>query len=41
MQERIHEIIQINDLKNMLEKSGKIYGDRPAYKFKTEIERSV
>ncbi len=38
MQERIHEIIEIKDLKDMLKKSGEIYGDRPAYLFKTEEE---
>lgn len=38
MQERIHEIIKITDLKDMLKKSGEIYGDRPAYKFKTDVE---
>lgn len=38
MQERIHEIINITDLKDMLKKSGEIYGDRPAYKFKTNVE---
>ena len=36
MQERIHEIIEIKDLKDMLKKSGEVYGDKPAYKFKTE-----
>lgn len=38
MQKRIHETIEIRDLKDMLKKSGEIYGDRPAYKFKTDIE---
>lgn len=38
MQKRIHEIIEITDLKDMLKKSGEIYGDRPAYKFKTDVE---
>ena len=38
MQKRIHEIIEIKNLKDMLKKSGEIYGDRPAYKFKTEEE---
>lgn len=36
MQKRIHEIVEIKDLKDMLKKSGEIYGDRPAYKFKTD-----
>ena len=35
MQERIHEIVEIKDLKDMLKKSGELYGDKPAYKFKT------
>lgn len=38
MQERIHETIEIRDLKDMLKKSGEVFGDRPAYKFKTEVE---
>ena len=38
MQERIHEIVEIKDLKDMLKKSGELYGDRPAYKFKTDEE---
>ena len=38
MQERIHEIIEITDLKDMLKKTGDIFEDRPAYKFKTETE---
>lgn len=37
MQKHIHDIIQISDLKDMLKKSGEIYGDRPAYKFRTNI----
>ena len=36
MQEVIHEIVEITDLKDMLKKSGDLYGDRPAYRFKTE-----
>lgn len=36
MQERIHKIVEITDLKDMLKKSGELYGNRPAYKFKTE-----
>ncbi len=36
--ERLHKYVQINDLKDMLKKSGELYGDRPAYKFKTEVE---
>ncbi len=38
MQERIHEIIEIENLKDMLNKSGEIYGDYPAFKFKTAEE---
>jgi len=38
MQERIHKFVEITDLKDMLKKSGELYGDRPAYKFKTEEE---
>ncbi|MCI8392485.1 MAG: hypothetical protein HFJ24_06540 [Clostridia bacterium] len=38
MQERIHETIAITDLKDMLKKSGEIYGELPAYKFKTDVE---
>lgn len=38
MQERIHETIEITDLKDMLKKTGEVYGDRPAYKFKTDVE---
>lgn len=37
MEERIHKIVEITDLKDMLKKSGELYGDRPAYRFKTEI----
>ena len=36
MEERIHKIVEITDLKDMLKKSGEIYGDRPAYRFKTD-----
>ena len=35
---RLHNYVQINDLKDMLKKSGELYGDRPAYKFKTDVE---
>lgn len=34
--ERLHKYVEITDLKDMLEKSGKMYADRPAYKFKTK-----
>lgn len=36
MGERLHEHIEISDLKDMLKKSGELYGDRPAFKFKTD-----
>ena len=38
MQKRIHEIIEIRDLKDMLKKSGDVFGEYPAYKFKTDKE---
>ena len=37
MKEKLHKIVEITDLKDMLKKSGEIYGDRPAYKLKTNI----
>ncbi len=36
MKRKVHKIVEITDLKDMLNKSGKLYGDRPAYKLKTE-----
>ena len=41
MQKRIHEIVEIENLKDMLKKSGELYGDRPAFKFKTDEERKI
>ena len=38
MREPIHEFMKFTDLKDMLEKTGELYGDRPAYLFKTEEE---
>ena len=38
MREPIHEFMKFTDLRDMLEKSGELYGDRPAYVFKTEEE---
>ncbi len=38
MREPIHEFMKFTDLRDMLEKSGELYGDRPAYIFKTEEE---
>ena len=37
MKKKLHKIVEITDLKDMLNKSGKIYGNRPAYKLKTEV----
>lgn len=37
MRKPIHKVPKYENLKEMLEKSGQMYGDRPAYKFKTEI----
>ena len=37
MSQKMHKIIKINDLKDMLEKSGRIYENRPAYKLKTNV----
>lgn len=36
MSKRIYDYLKINDLKDMLNKTGKLYGDRPAYKIKVE-----
>ena len=36
MRKPIHKVMQFNDLKEMLQKSGEKYGDIPAYIFKTE-----
>lgn len=36
MREPVHRMPKYENLKEMLEKSGKLYGDRPAYLFKTE-----
>ena len=38
MREPIHKFTKYTDLRDMLEKSGELYGDRPAYIFKTEEE---
>lgn len=37
MRKPIHKAEKYEDLKEMLKKSGEKYGDRPAYKFKTEV----
>ena len=36
MREPVHKMPKYGNLKEMLEKSGERYGDRPAYLFKTE-----
>ncbi len=36
MNKKLHKIVEITDLKDMLKKSGELYGERPAYKLKTE-----
>ena len=36
MSKRIYDYLKINDLKDMLNKTGKLYADRPAYKIKVE-----
>lgn len=38
MREPIHKFMKFTDIKDMLKKSGEIYGDRPAYIFKTDKE---
>lgn len=38
MREPIHEFMKFTDLRDMLEKSGELYGEKPAYIFKTEEE---
>ena len=36
MSEKLYETIEISDLKDMLNKTKKIYGEKPAYKIKQE-----
>ena len=36
MGKKSHKFVEIENLKDMLKKSGELYGERPAYKFKTE-----
>lgn len=36
MEERIYEPMKIENLKDMLKKSGELYGNRPAFKYKTD-----
>lgn len=39
MSERLYDYLEITDLKDMLNKTGKLYADRPAYKIRTEEGR--
>lgn len=39
MGERLYEYMKITDLKDMLDKSGKKYGEKIAYKIKIEKEK--
>ena len=36
MRKPIHKVTKYNDLKEMLQKTGELFGEKPAYKFKTE-----
>ena len=36
MRKPIHKFMEFTDLKDMLEKTGEAFGERPAYIFKTE-----
>lgn len=36
MNKRIYDYLEIKDLKDMLNKTGKLYANRPAYKIKIE-----
>ena len=36
MGKKLHKFVEIENLKDMLKKSGELYGECPAYKFKTE-----
>ncbi len=38
MEKRLHKYVEITDIKDMLKKSGELYGERPAFKFKTDKE---
>lgn len=38
MRKPIHKFVEFKDLKDMLKKSGEMFGDRPAYIFRTETE---
>ncbi len=39
MSKRIYDYLKINDLKDMLNKTGKLYADKPAYRIKVEEEK--
>ncbi len=41
MNERIHEYVKISSLKDMFEKSVEKFGDKPAFKFKTDVEGEI
>ena len=36
MSKRIYDYLKINDLKDMLNKTGRLYADKPAYRIKVE-----
>ena len=36
MRKPVHEFMKFENIKDMLQKTGEKYGQRPAYKFKTE-----
>ena len=38
MSEKLYETIEITDLKDMLNKTKELYGDKPAYKIKQKNE---
>lgn len=37
MSEKLYETIEITDLKDMLNKTKELYGDKPAYKIKQKM----
>lgn len=41
MRKPIHDYMEFTDLKDMLNKTGEIYGDRPAYVFKLKEKVSL
>ena len=40
MSEKLYETIEITDLKDMLNKTKELYGDKPAYKIKQKDENT-